>query len=588
MLLALTQLHWVIESATFRELNQSTPIAIELPARKSFRGMAEISLRFSLPYFSGQKLQITPDERLVRLQVNGREVDLSHVAAARLADWHNGVVLDLRGYLHPGANELLATVENREGSGGAMIEYLPLGWICAVPYLVFVCGALCVFAAIASGFRLQRSLWLIAGFSLAMVVLYWLQTPFFVRQFDIYEGGGHLDYLRYLLAQHRLPPINAGWEYHQPPGYYLTATWFYALGEKLPALGWPGMLRILSMLYWMVFLGAGLAIIQMYLGRSRKLMVLAALAFCCWPAGFIHALRVGNDGAFYAWYTLGLWAACKWWTTRNQRWFGWALLFCLLAMLSKASGLALAATLLVLLSVRWWQESRRVLHTRYESLLQSSIGLAITVLLAGTLSFGRKLNDYLHGRSSDWLLADAASSIGSGLRVANDWRHLLGFDWRVFLAQPWLNAWDDTTGRQYFWNYVLRSAISSEFAFHDVLKPVAIASGVLLLLLLGYLLLQALICMWRIIATSDAMALRTTWRIMPLLVSGLSLLLLLWAFRYKVPYSCSADFRYIYPAVLSVIVISGVLQSRSSVWRRWALPLAPLLGVTGICVVILM
>lgn len=589
ILLAITQLHLVIESVTVTRPDPTfVSTADTLPVHRRFIGAADITVRFSRPSFGGNDLRIIPDERLSRLVVNSRVFDLTGVAPEKLGDWRNGVQLDLTGYLQPGANILIATIENHDSDGGISLDYLPLGFSHVAPYVLLTLGAMLVFSALSSGFKLQRSLQVIAYFSLALVCLYWMQTPFSVRQFDIYEGGGHLDYLRYLLEHHQVPPANQGWEYHQPPGYYFTAAWAYWLGNKLPLLGWPDLLRLVSLLYWMLFIAAGLAIIQLYLRRYSWRMCLAAFTFCCWPAGFIHALRVGNDVAFYAWYALGLWATCQWWRTRRQSYFVWASLCCLLVMLAKANGVALLATLAALLIYRWWRESRRVLQTRYEQLSRSTVLFAVMLLLSYGMTFASKLHDYKEGRSSDWLLGNVTRMLNERLRVSNDWHHLLGFELTTFLHQPWLSAWQDATGRQYFWNYVLRSSLSSEFAFRDEFKPWALLCGGLLLLLLGHLLLRAVVGSCRLLVAARPIALRTSLRVAPLVISGLTLLLLLWAYRFKTPYAMHSDFRYIYPALISVVALDALMQPRSSIVWWWAAPLAPVLGLLGVCLIALL
>jgi hypothetical protein len=561
MLVALSQIHLTVESVAWRDSNGQAGTSTELPLAKELRGAVDIDLQFNKPLLAGNELHLVPDERLLSLTVNNTPIDLTGIAASRLKNWQRGLNINLDDTLHTGSNTLHARIENNSGNGGIAIEPA-LGVQLSLAYALLFIGAALVFHIMSTTLRVRAPLRWIGIFSLAWVVSYWAQTPYATRQFDLFEGGGHLDYLRYLLTHMALPPAHGGWEYHQPPAYYLTAMWFYRLGEYLPWLGWQNLLRLCSLLYWMVFLSAGLAIVQHLLAHNAKQQCYAAFAFCCWPAGFIHSIRTGNDVALYAWYTLGLLATCRWWQSGDRRHFGWAGIYCVLAMLSKANGLALVATLGALLAIRTWRSLASQRSSPEPDTQWLLVTYALTVMLAVGVSFAPKLIAQWHGNGNDWLLGGVANSINQRLRVANDWPHLLGFDFTTYIQHPWMSSWDDQAGRQYFWNYLLRSAISSEFSFRDAIVPMALACGILLLLTIVRVLVRVVVMAHHAWLHRSVTLCRRLWKILPVLISGMALLVLLAAYRHKAPYAPNTDFRYIYPALLTLLVLDGALASR--------------------------
>ena len=590
MLFALSQLQPRLISASALLPGTPSPIErINVPFSENFVGRAFITVGWKMPLFAGSTVRIIPDEHLDALYVNGRSVDLSKIDQTQLGDFNNGVELDLQGYITPGDNILQIAVSNQNGRGGVSIDYLPLGWHGIVPWFLLVLGGWLFFVALMPIFGLDRDLSWIVGIGIAMVVLYWFKTPFALRQFDVFAGGGHLDYIRYILDNHTLPPPDGGWEYHQPPLYYLLAANFYALGEQIGWLGWVNALRWFSFLLWIVFITAGLAVLQKYLKRNVWILRISALGFCCWPAGIIHSIRIGNDVCFYACYAVGLWAVCQWWTSYRLRWFAISSIFCLFAITSKASGLGLLGTLLALLFVRVWRAYKSSNQRRLSDLWRCTFWLVLTQLIAFFIGFYSKVTAYLSGRTSDLLMGNAAQSLNSGLAVANDWSHMLGLDWVTFLQQPWLDAWNDVSGRQYFWNYLLRSSITSEFNFSNAFRPISLVASALLLLLVLVVLVRGLmktVRMKEILRSRSLLSLRSTWQLLPVFLGGGSLLILVWMYRFRLPYSCHAEFRLIYPSIICFIVLACSRVARYSWLRYIGTGLVGMLGVCGILLVL--
>ncbi|MFT3735564.1 MAG: hypothetical protein QM776_11145 [Rhodocyclaceae bacterium] len=558
------------------------PEPLSLPFYRTFMGEATISAEVVFPLWHKPVLKIIPDEHLLSMSMNGREVSLAGISEAARKDWNNGFVIDLSDYAHAGQNSLSFKLKNANGVGGVRLENVDTGISAGVSWALLFGGGALSFWVLSGIFGLTLAQRVIALASIGAICLYWLKTPFNVRQFDLFEAGGHLDYIRYLYEHWRLPPPGGGWEYHQPPLYYLTAVPTLVLSKALPALGWEGLLRALSLGYWMMFLCSALAIVRHYLRANSWAVWLASFAICFWPSGIIHSIRVGNDVSFYAWYALSLYATVLWWSKGERRHFVWACVFMALAALTKSNGLAMLGVLSVLWALRYFRARLGKVAENMRGLRVDALALGVSGLFVLGVSFSAKLWMYWRGETKDWLLSNVSSSINPGLSVRNQWFNYLDFDIQKLVAQPWMNAWQDETGRQFFWNYLLRSSLTSEFSFPTgELRTLAIFAGLLLLLLIFHVARRSYLSFDKAISARRLMAWRGIYRALPLVLSAFFLLALLVAYRVKVPMSCNTDFRYIYPMLITIVIGELGLQRLHGRNVRPLYVAAPLIAVSG-------
>ncbi len=136
-------------------------------------------------------------------------------------------------------------------------------------------------------------------------------------------------------------------------------------------------------------------------------------------------------------------------------------------LLCKSNAIVLAAAAFALIALR-------LLHQRRRPQALIEYGLAATVMVAGLLlSFGRNFYYWWRGGISDFLIGNI-NVLPDGLRVTVGCAALCS-DLPVFLANPWISPWlrhDNADGRDNFWNYLLRSSLSSEFSFDGSLQRV--------------------------------------------------------------------------------------------------------------------
>src|SRR5262249_28592869 len=85
----------------------------------------------------------------------------------------------------------------------------------------------------------ERRLWIDLGALVPVVVLFGTVIIAVYRRFDGrgFDFEGHLDYLRYVDLSAALPLANQGWQFYQPPAYYVISVVAF---EAMHRLGWPG------------------------------------------------------------------------------------------------------------------------------------------------------------------------------------------------------------------------------------------------------------------------------------------------------------------------------------------------------------
>jgi hypothetical protein len=501
-----------------------------------------LDVRIPSRLFGSGRWTIIPDDRLVSITIGGQPVPLDGVRPGGLTDWERGFEMDLSPWLHAGDNEVEFTIDNGGGPGGLRLRPL-LGWR-VIPLTAALLPWLFGLGLV---FRLRRPVMAVLGAALLVLTLYWAATPCVVRDYDVLFRGetGHFDYVAYVAEHWELPRPDKGWEYYQPPPYYVGGALALRWADRL-RLSEPDALQAYSLSLWLVFLTASAATFQRALGRSRWRTLLATAGLAFWPSSIIHSIRIGNDAALYATAAISTWLMFRWWRSgRRLHLVGMALAIAA-ALLSKSSAAALVAAAGALLVLRLLRKRRwRHLRRWGDSALAGAI-----VTIGVLLSVGRNVWYRLHGQVSSWLIV---GTINAKLRVPNTWRSYVPLDVPAFLSSPWVDPWDDATGRTNFWNYLFRSALTGEFKFDGAWRAdIAIVWGAVLLCLLLLLALRL-----------HPLRIRKTvlWREAPWIMLAVAWVASLLVCRALSPYSSQGDFRFIVP-VLVVFVLACVRRGR--------------------------
>lgn len=558
---------------------------VQLPFQKNHIGPYSIKLSLSGITQKSQQLRIYPDDEIHALSINGKSVSLSEYSLAQRRDYSSGFVINLHGLNVGKTNILEAQLSNSSNPAGFKVE--PAQRISVDKQLAVYLILVATIFLLKRHLPINNTQLIIICLALLCCTLYLSVTDERTRTFDVFEGGGHRDYIEYLIDHKKLPIPGDGWEYHQPPLYYLIAAISkQALGVDTQAHGllWG---QLLSLFLWTVFLVSALACIRQAFRKQPLVILLASLTIALWPSGIIHSIRIGNDVAIYAFYSLSFYYTIKWWGSRKSQTLFWASLWMAAALLSKSNGLAIAGILGVLMLLHIYG------HIRNSRRLQMQKSKIIRdVALAGgffvgaiTINFADNVMHYLDGTSEDWLLSNVSEMINPGLSVANDLKNYLIFDSATFLQYPFISTWDDTYGRQYFWNFLWRSSLSAEFFFKgEALQTWGIANGILLLLMLFGSTIYYLQNQPR---TKPQQWLRLAYRNAPWIMALVFPFILLLAYRIKVPLSCNTDFRYIYPVLVAIVFfVAQAWRTPSSGIRLpipWVLTLsAPLIAINSL------
>lgn len=515
-------------------------------------GVNRLELDLRAGPLTPKRWSVAVEGRLTRLRVNGSEVPLQGLLPEGPADAWHGFVLDTTPWLRPGGNHFEFTVETtaatdtRSPSGG--VSFLPVpGWRLLLMWAGFMPWLL----ALARLFRLQREQTLILLFALEILCMYCSGTPWNFRSHDVMlANGGHVGYITYIASHMALPLPTQGWTFYHPPLYYIAgaAAWRLAQGMSLPA---PPVLQWLSLVLWLVFLAASAAALRLTLRRAPPALSLATAALALWPCGIIQSATIGNDVALYASAAIATWFTLRWWRSGSRLLLFGASGFVVVSLMCKSNAIVLAAALGFLAGLR--------LLRRPDRRRWVDMGLVAIVVGAGAvLSLAARLYYYWRGELGGWLVANA-NGLPDILRVPLHPGNflLLPADLKIFLTTPWLDSFDDASGRANFWIYLMRSALSGEFSFIG-------QQARLIALLWGALLLGLILLPLRALGRCTRPQL---WRDAPLLASGLLWLASLLALRIRIPYACSNDFRYILP----VLVPFMVWAARSGMVERAAL-----------------
>ena len=469
---------------------------------------------------------LIPDDYLRWIRVNGAEVPLESVRPGGLEDYSRGFDYDFSPWLRPGENRIEIGLDNRAGQGGLFLRPR-FGWRAVLVGVSFVPWLL----LLGRWFGLDRRQLVACVGGLALLMVYWSHTPWTLRTHDVNQ---HLEYVEFLLSKHRIPPPFGGWSFFHPPLYYLGAALVVAASRALLLLGYES-LQAYALVLWLVFLVASAGAIRVVLTGKQRLF--ATLALVAWPSGIIHGLRIGNDSMLYACSGVATFFLVAWWhdDRRGQLW--WAAFFAGLGMLAKTNSMILVVALGLLFVQRNFAQARwRQGRTWLEG------GVAFVLVTAGVLGgLGNGIYWYWRGKIPNWLVANVGS-LPEQLRVPVDVASFLPLDIPTFLTEPFQDR-----GRREgnFWNAMFRSSLSGEFNYPDPLPVLGYFWGACLLLLLVLLLRRA----WGLVRSP-----RLRFRHAPWLWLSAGWIVSLMVLRYKTPFSCSNDFRYVLPVLVPFVI----------------------------------
>ncbi|MEI6728455.1 MAG: hypothetical protein WCK98_02325 [bacterium] len=557
-----------LENVKLSKPDGSVKIVDNLPIliSPSVEGKYTVDGNLQINRFSQKKFKIIPDNCLQSLYINDQQVDLN-MPASMLCDLKNGFTLDLSDKLKDGNNKIQFNVKD---DGGAMLLLIYSSLDDPIFFILSIMVVLCVLILV--GVFLLKNKWnysLILLFLVGIVIriTYLSYTHFNLRTHDV---DGHIDYINFLLENHRLPDSKACWQCYQPPVYYTLASvlvyiWrFFKLDFIFDSYLF---LQTVSVFFYSVFCYYGVQIIRTVfqcLKTSKFLLFSASSMFILWPVGIIHSVRIGNDLLLYPLYAAGLYYLILWWQKNQSKDLYKASVLSILAVLTKSNGAVLVLIILLCLAFKFWLsrqqlwddfvslmkhfKANKTFDSRKKELLRavrSDFVYIIEIIVAGIIFIFGGLALYAKAvYAGDKELIGNSGGLNSALAVKNNLENYLFFDVKDFLTIPFASPWVDEGGRQYFFNYFFKTSLFGEFQVENFLnKNLAI--------LLSFLLFVAIVVVCYFLAMLN---LEKVQKHLPLILNLLILPISLAYIRSSYPFSPSNDFRYVVPFLISFVV----------------------------------
>jgi hypothetical protein len=485
-----------------------------------------ISYNLSVKDKKTAKFNAIPDDCIQEILINGEKFPLDGIKG--LCDYSAGAYLDFSKYVQEGLNSFEFRVMNTGGPGGLRVE-IPNNGFKSLSLMHYIFALLFLFSTILILKKFKFRLIAIFIILLGIIVRLILYTYTGPTQYS-YDTGGHLEYMQIISEEKRIPKSNEGWSAFHPPLYYITSATIKNISDHYDLNLTNRILQQESLLISFACIIFGVALILNLFGNCW-IAYLAALIAVLWPGFVVTAPRIGNDILFYFGTLLCMLFVQRYWRLHKNS-------DMLLASLGASIALAGKSTGFVILGV--WVIVYILNALRFLKLGSLKILFASALIIALFAGFSnyRTIVNIFEGKKLE--LVGNAGGLNGNLRVNNATGNYLYFDLEDYLLEPYASAWNDKGGRQYFWNYSLKTSLFGEFRFWNA--PIGYIFATILSALA---LLIVMLALW-------GMA-HAKFKDLPPLLFTVFLFAALIYLRVSYPYSCSNDFRHIFPVLFPVV-----------------------------------
>jgi len=491
---------------------------VKLPLQTDMPDNTDFTISFNLSVAKQKKheYKAIPDDCIKKITVNDNEIQLDKVKG--LCDGTEGAIIDFTEYLNIGNNRIEFKINNKGGPAGLRLrEKEKVG----LKHFVFVIILLvCIFLLLQKfRFGFRASFVVILGI-VVRIILYSNTTA---EDFN-YDFGPHMMYINVIAQEMRIPANNECFVCYHPPLYYIISA---------PASYDFNVLRQIQMLFSFLTLSFGVALIYRMLGKNMAAF-LTSLLWVLWPSSVLSSARIGNDIPFYFGSIFCIYFACNWWHKQKNSYFILATLGAVLSVAFKSTGFVILGVWAIIYICGAFK------NLKIGSLKVLIASFVMVLLFLGISQYKFITNIIEHKKVS---FVGNTGGLPDGLRVKNEPGNYIYFDIKDFLTEPYVNPWGDEGGRQYFWNYSLKTSLFGEFRAWDTPIGKVFASLISL-----FALVLIILSLWGILHSNI--------KEFPLLLFLLSLFAALMFARIQYPYSCTNDFRYIMPVILPISYFS--------------------------------
>lgn len=359
-------------------------------------------------------------------------------------------------------------------------------------------------------------------------IIYSMLTSYNVRQWD---WRGHIEYINYVVQTFQIPPVQLGWETWQPPLYYFAVALFVrvqlGLGRSIDYLLTD--IKFLSTLMTMVTLAVGIWIARMLFSGKKDVSYTYIFSgvLAVFPGLILFSSHISNDVPLLLFSFIFFAFLLRWWLYGKLSDWYLAVFVIGLGLLTKSNAIPLLG--IAFISLLLWRgvDSRRKVRI-------FSLSLLLIFFMTGwfyVLRFGIEKETFIVG-----------NQLSSKMAVENSVYHFTAINPARIIKFPFNHNWDDTSGRDFFWEYLYRSAFFGEFDYGKTMEPIS-----RLLLVLGFIAMPIML----IGLGKDIIR---DWRSnFPVWLTFIVLLVAVLGYRIKSPYSANQDFRFIPLVIVPVL-----------------------------------
>lgn len=516
--------------------NVSLPFGRDIEINKPF----DMEFDIVSPYNFSYNMWIIPDDCADKVAVGDNVIDLSKFKDN--CSFSKGFLLPdsvIAPYRQSGTTHYVMTLRNMGGPGGFMF-FVKMNSVVgyAINVLAFISLAL-FFAFVARRLRLGKTLIALLVIGILFRCAFFMAMPYKKFSMDV---EGHIEYLQYVIENHSVPGDQDCWSCYHPPVYYVAASPFYVLSEFL---GLPGTTGLQSFSLLLSVLTAFFGVLFLRKILEGRPLILASSLWIFWPLMIMVTPRIGNDTLFYLMHVLCMWAGINYVKEGRGNYLLASVLTSALALWTKSTGVVSVAFAFIFAVSGFFANKR--LHKPSKTEIVSWVAFVVVFVTF-----------VVHRARGSELVANA-NALNSAMRVPNFAFNYLYFDLRNFLEYPFTSGWDSAMGRDFFWNFMLKSSMFGEWSMLPT------ANGRFWATMMSVFLLGLIVY-----------AIRGFWKTRLglvhwiLLLQGVAFIAALMALRIKYPFACSNDFRYILPILLSFapFVAMGVtLKDSSTSWK---------------------
>jgi len=514
----------------------SLPLVRDIEINKPFNVEFDIVSPFNFSY----NMWIIPDDCADKIAVGDKDIDLSKFKDN--CSFSKGFLLAdsvIAPYRQSGKTHYVMTLRNMGGPGGFMFFVKMNSIVGHTIYILTFISLALFFAFLARRLRLGKTLMVLLFLGILFRCFFFMAMPYKKFSMDV---EGHIEYVQYILENHAVPGSDACWSCYHPPVYYLAAAPSYVLSEFL---GMPGTTGLQSFSLFLSVLTAFLGLLFLRKILDGRALILSSALWIFWPLMIMVTPRIGNDSMFYLMHVLCMWAGINYVKDGCGKYLLASVVASALALWTKSTGLV-SVGMVFLFAVSGFLANKQLHKPSKTEIVSWFLSVALLVV-------------FVVQRLQGGELVGNASALNHSMRVQNEAFNYLYFDLRNFLEYPFTSGWDSAMGRDFFWNYALKSSMFGEWSMLPTTNGRFWAT-MMSVFLLG-LIVYAIRGFWKT---------RLNLVHWLLLLQGIAFIASLMALRIKYPFACSNDFRYILPILLSFapFVAMGVtLKESSTSWK---------------------